>query len=54
LTHLSTLLNAVGGRVAATGCAAGGLRVSCIGYPKSLSSLFSYQGTARGAGPGIR
>src|SRR5205823_12158291 len=55
LTHLSSLLNAVGRRVAANGPSSrGSLRVSCIGYPKSLSSLFGFEGTCRGAGPGIQ
>src|SRR5205823_7357204 len=54
LTHLSSLLNADGRRVAANGPSSRGrLRVSCIGYPKSLSSLFDFEGTCRGAGPGI-
>src|SRR5437868_12134909 len=54
LTHLSTLLNADGRRVAAIESRNGSIaRVLCIGYPKSLSSLFDFEGTCRGAGPGI-
>jgi len=54
LTHLSTLLNADGRRVAAIESSQWVVaRVHCIGYPKSLSSLFSFEGTCRGAGPGI-
>src|SRR5438309_5086188 len=43
LTHLSTLLNAGGGRVAAIEVSQWVVaRVLCIGYPKSLSSLFHF------------
>src|SRR2546421_8900088 len=43
LTHLSTLLNADGRRVAAIAFRNGSIaRVLCIGYPKSLSSLFGF------------
>jgi len=52
LTHLSTLLNADGRRVAAIEFRNGSLRVFfALVTLKSLSSLFSFEGTCRGAGP---
>ena len=50
LTHLSTLLNADGRRVAAIVSRKGLLRVFCLVTLKSLSSLFIFEGTYRGAG----
>ena len=53
LTHLSTLLNADGGRVAAIEFRKGLLRVFCLVTLNYFSSLFGFEGTCRGAGPGI-
>ena len=50
LTHLSTLLNADDRRVAVIVSRNGSLRVFCLVTLKSLSSLFIFEGTYRGAG----